>query len=49
MIEINRQAVLYQGNETLLNLLHRPDYSPDFVAVEVNGQLIKRKKTLKAL
>ncbi|PKY91247.1 thiamine biosynthesis protein ThiS [Aerococcus christensenii] len=44
MLKINKQWIDYHPGENLLQVLERADYSPDFVAVEVNGDLIKRKE-----
>ncbi len=43
MLTLNHQKIAYQPNETVYALLKRTHFSTTFVAVEVNGRLIKRE------
>ncbi|MDU0894434.1 MAG: sulfur carrier protein ThiS [Anaerococcus sp.] len=43
MIKVNSKNFDFIENENLYNLLERANFNPDFVAVEVDRKLVKRK------
>lgn len=43
MIKVNSKNLDFIENENLYNLLERANFNPDFVAVEVDRKLVKRK------
>ena len=43
MLKLNHDTVDYVENENLLELLKREGYDSTFVAIEVDGELVKRK------
>ncbi|MFU0519821.1 sulfur carrier protein ThiS [Gardnerella swidsinskii] len=43
MLKLNHDTVDYVENENLLKLLKREGYDSTFVAIEVDGELVKRK------
>ncbi|MFU0557697.1 sulfur carrier protein ThiS [Gardnerella swidsinskii] len=43
MLKLNHDTVDYVENENLLELLKREGYDNTFVAIEVDGELVKRK------
>lgn len=42
MLKLNHELVEYRQGETLLQLLEREHYDVTFVAVEIDGTLIRR-------
>lgn len=43
MIKVNAKEFSFVENENLYDLLERANFSPDFVAVEVDENLVKRE------
>lgn len=43
MIKVNAKELSFVENESLYDLLERANFNPDFVAVEVNENLVKRE------
>lgn len=44
MIKVNAKELSFVENESLYDLLERANFNPDFVAVEVDENLVKREK-----
>ncbi|MDU3177397.1 sulfur carrier protein ThiS [Anaerococcus sp.] len=43
MIKVNAKELSFVENESLYDLLERANFNPDFVAVEVDEELVKRE------
>lgn len=43
MIKVNAKELSFVENENLYDLLERANFNPDFVAVEVDENLVKRE------
>jgi len=43
MIKVNAKELSFIENESLYDLLERANFNPDFVAVEVDEELVKRE------
>ncbi|WP_394019823.1 sulfur carrier protein ThiS [Anaerococcus cruorum] len=43
MIKVNSRELSFVENENLYDLLERANFNPDFVAVEVDENLVKRE------
>ena len=43
MIKVNARELSFVENENLYDLLERANFNPDFVAVEVDENLVKRE------
>lgn len=43
MIKVNAKELSFVENESLYDLLERANFNPDFVAVEVDENLVKRE------
>lgn len=43
MIKVNAEELSFVENENLYDLLERAKFNPDFVAVEVDENLVKRE------
>lgn len=43
MIKVNAKELSFIENESIYDLLERANFNPDFVAVEVDEELVKRE------